>query len=648
MAGICLSGLLAALLVFSAAPAVFAASVGGLGENHGYQFNGSDRVNNLNLYKVDGEMCYCLHPDRYVPTWVNDPVSEDNVLIKAIMLLGPGGKYYGKSSAEKTGVSLYGHGPANAKGVAGWSNDLGIQFGDWVNVWIDAAGDYELDVMWVHYLASYVYNGYKFTSNQVPNSIRTVMEKDIAAIENVLKDENSTLYLNAKAATLYTYAGENSNYQTLGRLAAQPDVPEQGRIRIFKKSDYPELTDANAAYSLEGTVVGIYSDSACTKLVEQLALKKSGNSYFAESKLLDKGTYYVKEIAAPRGFEMNVTAFKAEVKTNLTTDVTISDMPVFYYGKIEIKKNSDDPDADLTGVLFRVDYFAEDNDEPDASWIISTSFDEESGAYMAALDEEHLVSGELVYAGGVPVMLPGTYYVEEISSAPGFSLIGRTIEAEGNPDTLISEGGITMVLEIGGEEAAFDTSNVLSAYNRQVSIVTEAVNPEDGSHKLTAGESKVTDHVTVYNLDDTFPLYIVRGTVLDKETGNELEDENGENITGATYITGNPETDELKTEVHFDFATEDLGGKEIVIREELFAVTDEGEILICSHGSIEDASQTIRIEEPETESESESEPEPDDPEIPATGDKKNPYPLLLSGSLMLMAAGFILLRKLCE
>ena len=646
-AGLFLSGLITALLILGTCQSAFAATVTGLGENFGYIFNGAEDPHNLNLYRVDGELCYCLHPDRYVPTWVDDPVSEENVLIKAILLLGPGGKYYNANAASQFGISFYNHAKEYAKGMEGWSNDLGIQFGDWENVWIDAAGDYELDVMWVHYLASYVYNDFAFTSDQVPDSARKVMAAEVKKIQEILEDENSTLALNAKAATFITYAGSSSDYQTLGRLYAQPDVKEQGRFKIVKTSAEPEITDGNSNYSLDGAVYGIYSDADCTKLVEELTLKLDGDSASATSSLLDKGTYYVKEITAPKGYELSSEVYKADTKTNQTVEVTFKDTP-YGGGEIVIKKIADDENADLTGVKFKIDFYdTEEAEEPLRTWEIQTLYNEEKEGYYAVLDTDHLVSGELY--GKLPL---GVYEIYEISSVPGFSLVGRTLEIEGASESKVVEGGIILKLEQGEDGCAFDKPGTIIATNRSVSMVTEALTADTESHTFVAGKAKVVDNVTIYNLDSTFDSYYLRGTLVYKDSGEKITESTLE-ISAAK--------EELSLKNYFEFDATDMGGREVVVFEELYALNDEGEeISICKHEDLENKAQTLLVEEPEPETPEPTttpeEPTPEEPTVvpsrvidnPSTGDSSKTYFDMFGIALILGAAAAFTYRKIKE
>ena len=75
-----------------------------------------------------------------------------------------------------------------------------------------------------------------------------------------------------------------------------------GDIKLVKESAVPDATDGNKNYSLEGAEYGIYSDMACTQLVGTMTTDSNG---VAEYKGLDLKLYYVKEMAASKGFRLS-------------------------------------------------------------------------------------------------------------------------------------------------------------------------------------------------------------------------------------------------------------------------------------------------------------------------------------------------------
>ena len=96
--------------------------------------------------------------------------------------------------------------------------------------------------------------------------------------------------------TAWKNAGEGDMQEVAVLLA--PTL-KTGELLIKKVPDDSEIVKNNLCYSLEGAEYGVYTDEACTKQACTLSADKDGNT---ESVTLSAGTYYVKEIKAPKGY----------------------------------------------------------------------------------------------------------------------------------------------------------------------------------------------------------------------------------------------------------------------------------------------------------------------------------------------------------
>ena len=85
------------------------------------------------------------------------------------------------------------------------------------------------------------------------------------------------------------------------QITKSVDTP-LGTIILQKSSANPSVTDGNACYSLEGAVYGIYSDESCTNKIGEMTTDDNG---YASYSGLELKVYYVKEITAPKGYELN-------------------------------------------------------------------------------------------------------------------------------------------------------------------------------------------------------------------------------------------------------------------------------------------------------------------------------------------------------
>ncbi len=98
----------------------------------------------------------------------------------------------------------------------------------------------------------------------------------------------------------------------------------KGNVKISKSSSNTSVTNGNNCYSLAGAQYGVYSNNSCTNQVGTLTTDASGNTGTIE---LESGTYYVKEITAPKGFSLDTRVYPLTVNPSQTTTVSVSDSP---------------------------------------------------------------------------------------------------------------------------------------------------------------------------------------------------------------------------------------------------------------------------------------------------------------------------------
>ncbi len=142
-------------------------------------------------------------------------------------------------------------------------------------------------------------------------------------------------------------------------------------------------------------------------------------------------------------------------------------------------------------------------------------------------------------------------------------------------------------------------------------IHTEAADQKTGTHTGTSEENQIiTDTVTYSNLTPG-QQYVVRGTLIDKTTGEVLKE--GENpVTGETAFS--PQEKDGSIGVDFQVDSRELPGKTIVVFEELFRLPEEDgrdgkkEILTAIHKNPEDQAQFVIYPDPEKPEEPEEEP----------------------------------------
>lgn len=244
-----------------------------------------------------------------------------------------------------------------------------------------------------------------------------------------------------------------------------PEPPEQGVIKIYKKSANEELTNNNSCYSLEGAKFQIFTDKACTKPAKNssdsnmyITTDKNGIGYYGDStrnvtaSLIE--SYYVKEIEAPKGYALNDEVFQFK-KTDETSD---NGYPIYSFectdspiddpiGIVLQKRNAVTGETDNQGLenaVFEIKYYAQ---EIDKDYDIDTS----TGAVAPVLDEANLkrtwyiktnekgrallsssyiadnyASDDYYYNNGLITFPIGTVAIKEVEAPEGYTISNFT------------------------------------------------------------------------------------------------------------------------------------------------------------------------------------------------------------------------------
>ena len=107
------------------------------------------------------------------------------------------------------------------------------------------------------------------------------------------------------------------------------EVPNADPLSAYMKVKtenigYGEITktDEASGVKLAGAVYGIYSDSGCSNKVSEMKTDSNG---YAKSEALVAGTYYVKEITAPKGYVLSGKVHTLTVKAGQTTGISATD-----------------------------------------------------------------------------------------------------------------------------------------------------------------------------------------------------------------------------------------------------------------------------------------------------------------------------------
>ena len=209
-----------------------------------------------------------------------------------------------------------------------------------------------------------------------------------------------------------------SGYQEF--ISERPTAdPVKAYIKVKTENiGYGELTktDEASGVKLSGAVYGIYSDSGCTNRVQTMTT--DGNGY-AKSAALVAGTYYVKEITAPKGYVLSGKVHTLTVKAGQTTGISATDkeqlgaITIYKEGEVLSSWNGSNftyEKKKLPGATFKVTagadiYKADDTKVYNAGDVVAESLTTGTDGQVV-LSDLHL----------------GTYVVTEIKSIDGYTI----------------------------------------------------------------------------------------------------------------------------------------------------------------------------------------------------------------------------------
>lgn len=327
-------------------------------------------------------------------------------------------------------------------------------------------------------------------------------------------------------STFEVYVVETTSQPGYQPLAYWINKP-QGAAYIQKSSANTTITANNDCYSLKNAIYGIYSSSSCTdaSMVTKLATDENGKTLTAP---LDPGTYYVKEITAPKGYLLDKTVYPCVVVSGKTTAVAVKDVPGNDPVGIELTKIDKDTGetvqgaGDLSGAEFTVCYYdgyynaSNLPSLPTRKWVIKTKVDPQ-GHFITFLNNDYKISGDDFYYNNQNPCLPlGTITIEETKAPVGYTLEGAVFAtSSGTP--------------VAGKYVA----QITSTNSGDVSLI--------GGNVLTVYDSVVRGDLEIYKTDfETGDVMAnVRFRLTSKTTGESHEfvtDENGYYSTAASYI----------------------------------------------------------------------------------------------------------------
>lgn len=275
------------------------------------------------------------------------------------------------------------------------------------------------------------------------------------------------------------------------------EMPAKAYIGIHKLN--------RSGIGVGGAVYGLYSDSACASLYDKLTTNADGKGTFAKSVDVGK-TYYIKEITAPTGYELDDTVYPVITNEENSTVETAVIQTIYedaIKADLKIKKSSTD------GIVSNL-WFA-----------ISDSLGNEYNAVSTDKNGEATVKGLRVYDDKGNKI---TYTVKEL----GFKTTLGSHSYGGYTWTIKKENAISYKGSYyeGVSNAVF--SNCENAYSRYYYGKSSEAKSNANGKSLTLDESKTV----TFSFQNTVPetdLTVKKSSYNGKVSGVwfEVQDENG-------------------------------------------------------------------------------------------------------------------------
>lgn len=175
-------------------------------------------------------------------------------------------------------------------------------------------------------------------------------------------------------------------------------------------------------YSLAGATYRVSGSPNMDQNAGELIVNADGTSNTIS---LPAGTYYVKEISAPKGYNLDTNVYTVTVSSAETATLRVKDEPKFDPISFRLqKKTADtlDKELSLEGAEYTVKYYKEKTEDtsgltPFRTWVFRT----DKNGYISLKDKWKIGGDELFKdADGIPVGLYGTYTFEETKAPAGY------------------------------------------------------------------------------------------------------------------------------------------------------------------------------------------------------------------------------------
>ena len=208
------------------------------------------------------------------------------------------------------------------------------------------------------------------------------------------------------------------------------EPPKTATVSISKVSQFPDYTEGNPSYNLDGAEYTVYKDKGCTQTTGKKIVIKDGKGSVSG---LPHGEYWVKETKKATGFGLDTTVHYVDLRTKTSASFTSTEPPIMDPVILLVQKEGDfDPNNSLgqnyEGAEFSFKFYditpnatedpAKQGYSPKWSWVFKT----DKNGY-SKFSDEYKVSGPKLPVYDDFFALPyGVMTIQEIKAPNGFAI----------------------------------------------------------------------------------------------------------------------------------------------------------------------------------------------------------------------------------
>ena len=382
---------------------------------------------------------------------------------------------------------------------------------------------------------------------------------------------------------------------------SESDLPMSLSMQKKSTLSADEIAKSNGEYSLKDAQYGLFSSndvvgSPTGEVVKQGALPKytliTDDNGYAKLTYIESGTWYLKELKAPQGHQLDTRTYKLTVKRG-QPEVHWSGeyrVPVAYTTDKPIEKVTQ-PTPEI-GTTLKDDQGLKTVDVKPITLVDTVSYKNLKPG------TEYTVSGRLMDKETGNELSPAVTATTKFTptSANGTVDIKFTLDASklGGKKVVafekVSEGGNV----VASHEDINDEGQTVTikkptppAPPAPTPKIGTTLKDDQGSKEVEAKQVTLVDTVKYTNLK-VGKEYTVSGRLMDKETGKELSPA----VTATTKFT--PTATEGTVDIKFTLDASKLGGKKVVAFEKV----SDGAEDVAVHEDINDEGQTVTVKKP--------------------------------------------------